>query len=321
MKVFRVAFAFVTVLSAAARLYAVDNPVFKELGEKGVPLTNGEVGKLPPPALADGLTAAEQKQAITAVVKAGEIGRGFMKGGKNDAWHYNQTDIRSKANKPKDAIGRQIDLYFIAQGSFSTVADQKFMKQQVKQGNNNDPKKGSAEFYTDDELKAHELKVVDEKTMKDRYAHFFFPLFSMVEISGTGYGVETIEKESVLVAFKLDPKFAKDPKYPNEWRSLGKNAIGGIVKGNPNPYEGAGGYVKVTELKDQETPRLFVEYHLIFDEPYGWFNGAPTLSSKLPLKFDEDVKQFRADLKEFEKKNPPMQNNPPNKPVNNPPKK
>jgi hypothetical protein len=172
-------------------------------------------------------------------------------------------------------------------------------------GKNNNPNRGEGKFYTEDELKTRGLKITDTPQMKDRYAHIKMPLFSMVEISGTGYGVQTTEKESVLVAFKLDPRFAKDKDYPNRWTPFLRGAAGGRALGQPSPYEGAGGYVKVTELKGLKSPAVFIEYHLIFDEPFDWFNGGATLSSKLPLKYEEDVRQFRVDLKTFEKKNPP----------------
>ncbi len=308
MSYLRFIVAFCVAVLFSSFLCAADNATFTELREKGVPLTNGEMPKLPAPALADGLTAQQQKVAIAAVVSANNISRGFMTGGKTDPWEYKLSDIRGKTEDKKASVGRHVDLYFVAQGNLSTVADEKFMKQQVKMGEKDDKKKkddkkGEAEFFSDEELKERGLKIVDEENLKDRYAHILFPLFSMVEISGTGYGVQTHEKESVLVAFKLDPKFAKDAKYPNQWKSLSKDAAGNPVKGDPLSYEAAGGYVKVTELKDQKTPRVFVEYHLIFDEPYGWFNGAPTLSSKLPTKYNEDVRQFRVDLKEYEQKN------------------
>jgi hypothetical protein len=288
---------------------AADNAVFKELRETGVPLTNGETGKLPAPALDDGLDANGQRAAIEKVVSAEILKGGFMGGGKTDPFVYKLTDIPGKNPGPKPSLGRHVDLYFVAQGSLSTVASEEFMKGQVNLGGNNkDPKRGEGKFYTEDELKDRGLKITDTPQMKDRYAHIRMPLFNMVQISGTGYGVQTTEKESVLVAFRLDPRFAKDKTYPNEWRPFESNAAGGRQPGNPNPYEGAGGYVKVTELKGQKSPAVFIEYHLIFDEPHGWFNGAATLSSKLPLKYEEDVRQFRIDLKSFEKKNPPKKN-------------
>ncbi|MCC7085962.1 MAG: hypothetical protein IT427_13245 [Pirellulales bacterium] len=287
----------------ACSTQAAENTVFKELRDKGVPLTNGESPTLPEPALADGLSAEEQQAAIAKVVVPGKIKLGFMGGSKTDPFQYRLTDIRKANSDPKASIGRHVDLYFVAQGKLSTVASEKFTKQQVNK-EDQDPKRGKAEFYSEDELTQRGLKVVNDKDRKARYAHFVMPdLFGMVEVSGSGYGMQTTEKESVLVAFKLDPKFANDPKYPNQWRSLSRNDAGGVVRGSAEPYEGAGGYMKVTELKDQKMPRVFIEYHFIFDEPYGWFNGAATLSSKLPTKYEEDVRQFRVDLKEFEKKN------------------
>jgi hypothetical protein len=289
---------------SAVHAQAADNAIFKELRETGVPLTNGETAKLPAPALADGLDVEGQKAAIEKVVSAEILKAGFLGGGKTDPFVYKLTDIPGKNPGPKPSLGRHVDLYFVAQGSLATVASEKFMKGQIKK-EGQDPKRGKAEFYTEDELQQRGLKIVDTGEMKDRYAHIQMPLFSMVQISGTGYGVQTTDKESVLVAFKLDPKLAKDAKYPNEWRPFVNNAAGNKVPGDPTPYEGAGGYLKVTELKGQKLPVVFIEYHLIFDEPHGWFNGAATLSSKLPTKYDEDVRQFRIDLKNFEKKNPP----------------
>lgn len=285
------------------RTRAADNAVFKELRETGVPLSNGETPTLPAPALADGLDAAGQQAAIAKVVAPGIIDR-FMSGLKTAPFEYKLTDIPGKKPAPKQSLGRHVDLYFVAQGALATVASEKFMKGQVSQGGN-DPKRGKSEFYTEGELKERGLKIIDTPDTKTRYAHIQFPLFSMVQISGTGFGMQTTEKESALVAFRLDPNFAKDQTYPNEYRLYESNAAGNKALGKPSPYEGAGGYVKVTELKDQKSPLVFIEYHLIFDEPYGWFNGAATLSSKLALKYDEDVTQFRVDLKNFEKKNPP----------------
>jgi hypothetical protein len=291
------AFGLLVLCSSLVR--AAENAIFKELREKGVPLSNGEFGKLPAPSLADGLNADGQKAAIAKVVSISKINAGFMLGGKTDPWQYSLTDIRGKKDDKKASIGRHVDLYFVAQGKLESVKNEKFMKNQVNKGGN----RGTAEFYKPEELKERGLQIIDQKDHKDRYAHVLLPLFNMVEISGTGYGVQTSDKESVLVAFKLDPQFAKDPKYPNEWRPLNRGPAGVAAKGAPQPYDGAGGYVKVTELKDQKTPRVFIEYHLIFDEPYGWFSGAPTLSSKLPQQYENDVRQFRVDLKAFEKQN------------------
>ena len=64
-----------------------------------------------------------------------------------------------------------------------------------------------------------------------------------------------------------------------------------------NPYEGIGALTtEVTRLKAPDDA-LFVEYHIIYNEPQGWFNGGPVLDGKVRMMIDNDVKSFRKDLK------------------------
>ena len=38
---------------------------------------------------------------------------------------------------------------------------------------------------------------------------------------------------------------------------------------------------------------VLVEYHLVFEEPQGWFGGSNLLRSKLPLVCQDGVRKFR----------------------------
>ena len=137
--------------------------------------------------------------------------------------------------------------------------------------------------------------MTNTENLKERYAHAFNKILGLVEVNGTGHGIRTIEPESVVVACKLDPRFADDPKYPNEWMSI-KNVNGRAVPSDPEKYSGLGGYIKITKLQGSDE-RVFVEYHLVFDEPYGWFKGGPNLVSHLDDVYPKDVRKFRRDLK------------------------
>ena len=55
--------------------------------------------------------------------------------------------------------------------------------------------------------------------------------------------------------------------------------------------------MKVTKLI-KPAGALFVEYHLIYDEPKGWFNGKDLLKTKLPIKTEGDVRGFRHQVTE-----------------------
>ncbi len=156
--------------------------------------------------------------------------------------------------------------------------------------------KGKAEFYTDKELTARKLAVTDTGKMKEQYAHAFNNILGKVEVRGSGRGIKTIEPESVIVASKLDPRFANDAKYPNQWQSI-EVVKGRAQMGDPEKYSGLGGYIKITKLIGP-VERVFVEYHLVFDEPYGWFKGGPNLVAHLDDVYPKDVRKFRRDLLE-----------------------
>jgi hypothetical protein len=51
----------------------------------------------------------------------------------------------------------------------------------------------------------------------------------------------------------------------------------------------------VTELVGVEDG-LFVEVHVVYAEPYGWFEGRNLLRSKLPPVLQDSVRKFRRKL-------------------------
>lgn len=283
---------------------AQENAIFKELTEKGVPLSNGKTVKLPQPVMVDGLNAAQQLAVIGKLVAPGQLDD-FLAGRISSPYTLVTKENDVAPDKPKDSIGRRIDLYYIANGKLSTVASEGFVKEQLDQGQKN--KRGAAQYYTDQELKDHNLTIVNANQLKERYAHAEIPLFGQVKVAGTGHGMRSSTNDSVLVDFVLDPRFISDAQYPNQWQPGHQDNLGNLVWDKAQPYSGAGAYMKVTKLQNppelKDIPeRVFIEYHLVFDEPNGWFGGGNNLIAKLPNRFDADVHKFREDLRDFEKK-------------------
>ncbi len=276
-------------LSIASIAAAQENPIFKKLQSQGIQLANGKTAKIPEPVMADGLNANQQLEVMQKLVPAAQLG-GFLDGTVSSNLALEMNGI--PGDMAQDSIGRKIDIYFVAQGKLSTVASPAFMKQQVNAGPGG--KGGQGKFLTNQELQAHGLQIAkDTNTFRERYTHMEFPIFNQVKVDCIGHGIETVGNNgAVLVAFELDPK------SENTWQPGVRNALGNVVWGPPQKYSGAGGFVKVVELEGA-TPRVFVEYHLIFDEPHGWFNGQNTLTSDLPNKYQDDVRTFRRNLKTF----------------------
>jgi hypothetical protein len=61
------------------------------------------------------------------------------------------------------------------------------------------------------------------------------------------------------------------------------------------PYVGSMSYAKITRLAGQ-ADALFVETHLIFVEPRGWFDGNPILRSKFGVIAQDQIRRLRREI-------------------------
>ena len=98
-----------------------------------------------------------------------------------------------------------------------------------------------------------------------------------------------------MAAGSVDPRFDKDPEYPNQWRPLLRDAQAEIKPGPAHPFSHAGGYAKITRLHEPEGA-VFIECHLVYEEDYGWFDGANLVKQKVPVMVQEQVRTFRRKL-------------------------
>jgi hypothetical protein len=118
-------------------------------------------------------------------------------------------------------------------------------------------------------------------------------LLDRVQVEMTSVSVVSRTDESLLVATRLDPRFAGDPEFPNQWRKLVRDETEDkVTLGPPHPYDCTATYLKITRLHEPKEA-LFVEYHRVSTEPKEWFGGANLLRSKLPILIQSEVRTFR----------------------------
>jgi hypothetical protein len=265
---------------------AVENPLAKDLVKKGLALPLGPV-QLPAPVMADGLTAADQ----TAVIKKLTTNyAGFIR---NKDVSPHKLTITAIEGANKERIGQKVDLYFVAYGNLNSAVSNDVMEQLLGNPKNNIGK-GNAAFLTEEQLKMRGITAVKSKGLEERYSILNFELLDKVQLSGVGRAFKTNGSTAIVSAMQLDPSFAKDKQFPNQWRPVDlKN--GKKVIGIPKDYEGFGGYVRMTELKEP-AGALFVEFHLVLNEPREWFDGRNLIKAKLPLAIKTRVESFRRQL-------------------------
>lgn len=302
------------------------NPLFRQLIERGIVVgTSAQAVKLPEPSLADGLSGPEQKETIERLVSRkysydqfvrksavapflleihspGKNGREHGKPSpKGDGLEGHPTDDEGlEGHPPKGAevkkMGRvqQVDLWFVAYGSLQTVRDKNLLGE-LAGGNQSSQARSKA--LTDDELRKRELRVSDLDDFKKSYFRIELPVLDKVQVSGIIYATTTRSGGVAVAAALLDPGLADDAEYPARWRPISRGGSGKTTLGEPRAYVGLGGYCRVTELQEP-AGAMFIECHLIFDEPHGWFNGTNLLRSKLPLVVQDSVRTFRRKLAE-----------------------
>jgi hypothetical protein len=184
---------------------------------------------------------------------------------------------------------RRVDVWFIVHGDFQRITSEEFLLDQITP----DPhaeQKGDFQGHTltEAELGSRNITLEDN----ERLFHLSFKLFDRVHVSATSRAVLTRSEDSALVAGAIDPRFESDAKFPNRWRSLKRDDLGRLTPGAAQPYRAAAWYMKATRLQEP-AGALLVEYHIVFDEPQGWFDGANLLRSKLPLLTQDAVRRFR----------------------------
>jgi hypothetical protein len=267
------------------------NAIYDALIERGLKLSPKETIRLPPPVLNDGFDAAKQRQAIEALVAGKYDWETFARKAVVSPFLLKIKDDERESGR----IGRQVDLYFVAYGSLNALGSENYLQQQL---NLTASGEGSEDTHvrvlSGEEIRRRGLP--ESRQPEDaRWVSVESTLLGKVRIGMTTQSVKTETNESIVIASIADPRFEKDAEHPNCWRSISTDDAGHRQIGPPQPYSGMGSYVKATRLA-QPAGALFMEYHVAFAEPPGWFHGANLLRSKLPIVAQDMVRKFRRRL-------------------------
>lgn len=236
---------------------------------------------LPAPYMADGLTAEQQRSVIDKLPGRNQEVDEMLRLSPVAPLAVKFNELSSKNSS--EPI-RSIDLAFVTPGSLEKLARTDVLDRLLNSGRNDasiKPLTNAPQAVKD----AHEAQ-----------AHVSLPIMDRVLLEGTIHTMWTKNVQSLVLAGRLDPRFTNDAQYPNRWQTLQRDGEGKVKPtGVPKPYEAAAFYFKFTPLTGVPDA-LFVEWHLVFAEPAGWFDGANLLRSKLPIVLQTKIRAFRRDM-------------------------
>jgi hypothetical protein len=243
--------------------------------------------------MADGLDAAGQRAVLEKVVGKRFTVRDFTAKVGTAPHVYSIRKIAdARGETPKI---RGVDVSFIAYGSLETVSGREFLEDLHKKS-----KDRKIHVLTAEELTNRKLTTESNKEREQRYSHGVFLVLERVELQTALHTVVTRHPDSLLATTHSDPRFDKDPEFPNQWRKITLDEEGQRKLGPPHPYPGVHGYLKITRLHEPEGA-LFIEYHLVYCEPQGWFSGADPLTPKVPAIIQSEVRTLRQELNRVKK--------------------
>jgi hypothetical protein len=270
------------------------NEIYEQLIGPGVTLNPDETVRLPQPVLADGLSGAAQRQAIESLLAGRYEWDEFARKSVVSPLLLKINDTAREAGQ----IGRRVDLYFVAYGTLDVLRDDRKLQDQLNQATAGDMEgeNGSVKVLSADELAERGLPS-SQGASDPRWIAVEATLLGKVQLNFTTRIRKTDGDQSLIIASLQDDKFQGDATYPNCWRSITIDDAGRRQVGPPQPYAGLGSYVKATRLAEPEGA-AFIEYHVVFAEPEGWFHGANLLRSKLPIVAQDLVRKLRRKMAE-----------------------
>lgn len=268
-----------------------DNRLVRELTTQGVRLGDGPWVKLPAPTLVDGLDVAAQRAIVERA--AGRYGKDRFT--RDSAVAPFSLKLAYLKGADGERIGHSADLWFVAHGNLATLKDEQLLEDLVQPGSEKDsPFTPEARELDDEQLAVRSIQRLTG-CGEEKYVFARFSVLNRVYLSGVGNAVYTESPQSLVVAWRLDPRFADDADFASRWQPIETDELGKRKLGVAQPYGGYGGYAKITTL-DEPAGALFVESHVVFHEPSGWFRGSNLLRSKMPLAIQENVRKFRRQL-------------------------
>jgi hypothetical protein len=284
---FAIVLALAAVPAAEPGAHEAANPLYKELLDPGLNVGPNLRVKLAPPVMPDGLDPAKQKAVITKL-----IGNDFSFAEFTRKSVVAPNRLKIGDAQPSDPMApvRTVDGYFVMHGDFKLLEDDKFLDRLVNAGKG----EGQGRSLTREELAKRKITLPAEAEKREGYGHIEFDFLEKVRLKVTGRVMWSRNAESVVAAGEIDPRFRGDAELGNEWRPIVRE--GGQKKlGDPQPYGGAGFYLKITRLAEP-AGAMFVEQHVVFVEPHGWFEGANLLRSKLPIVVQNNVRDMRREF-------------------------
>jgi hypothetical protein len=266
------------------------NPVFTKVVNEGIE-AGGQTVRLAAPRLVDGQTADVQRAALKEVAGSDRALDELLRDSVTAPFIIKVRDL-----KTTDATIRQADIWFAVHGGLKKVDPAREAARTDQKAVEVANMWFQTRLLKADEFRAGGIKLADTGSNgKSWYAHIHAKLLDRIDFEVTNHVVASESSESVVIASATDPSFDNVESLSNGWKSLAPPGSSQADAATRHPYSGGISYAKISRIAFKPGA-LFVEMHVAFVEPVGWFQGAPILRSKFSVAAQDQIRSLRREL-------------------------
>lgn len=262
------------------------NQVFVHVLEQGLEL-GGQKITLPPPRLMEGTRADAQRAALEELAGSDQAVDDLLRDSVTAPFIIKVHDVKANG-----ATVREADIWFAVHGDLKNIDP----AQEAARTDQKAVEVANMWFQTRllkaDEIRAAGVKAGDTNVGKSWYTHIHAKLLDRIDFEVTNRVVASRSAESLVIASATDPSFATAGAPSNGWKSLSKTGSSPTDEGARQAYAGGISYAKISRVALQPDA-LFVEMHVAFVEPDGWFQGSPILRSKFSIAAQDQIRALR----------------------------
>jgi hypothetical protein len=265
------------------------NSVFSQIMEAGLD-SGGQKVALPRPRLSDGQNAESQRAALRDVAGSDRALDDLLRDSITAPYIIKVHDV-----KTTDATIRQADVWFVVYSELKQVD----FGQEASRTDQKETEVANMWFQTrllkENDLRDAGIKAAPAAPGQNQwYSHVHARLLDRIDFEVTNLIVASQSSDSIVVASRTDPAFAKAGSLANSWKSIARDGSA-KSEASANPYEGGISYAKISRLA-LKPGAVLVEMHMAFVEPDGWFQGNPILRSKFSVVAQDQIRSLRREL-------------------------
>jgi hypothetical protein len=266
------------------------NPLYQAALKDGLKVGETRL-TLPPPALRDGVPAADETAALHRIAGSERAAADLTRDSVSAPFKLSTRDQQVGDL----GVIRAADLWFVVRAGLDDI------KPETASGGEGEGKsveaanmRFSARRLDEADLAGRGIKTGGGQKEREWYVHMTGRLLDRIHVEATDRVTATRSDGSWVVVSRTDPRFDRDKTAPNLWYPLVRK--GSVEEpGKPETYPGGVSYVKVSRLATVPGAVL-VESHFAFFEPKPWFDGSPILRSKIGIIAQDRIRALRREL-------------------------